>query len=658
MRKEMFSKFGRITQNIKPCVLRCFYRELTGLQSSASNLTEEEVDKKVKQLFDMEPEDAITIENLAAVTDKEHRTNFDVFWAECAKFLREDVGVAVDDRRHDSVTHLAKAISIRDLQEQVAARCPTATPIPSQEWVRLQFWPKTPRSHAAIHYTGRLNVKCMIQQRQYRKEHEDSHYAAAIFRYERECAMQLKGHCNFVCTDDKHRAEVGEPGFPVAAAERGRRVIVAKNQSFEVGDHDFTKFSIIPSVVFNVDIPDDVAGSWYRGDVHVVLKDAVFQQSSPMRHSAELCVILSENPQPALFLYSDGGPDHRITYTSVQVSLITLFRKLNLDYLCAARTAPCHSWRNPVETIMSLLNLGMQCVGLMRGKGSDEYEALVKNCGSMADLRKAAEKHPTIKEESLDSIVPVKTVLSDVFSRLKLKDRPIRVRVAALESEIAELWEVAKTVEPELEPSMSLRKGSMASKPSFLTHCCRQRHYFFEIKKCGAPDCDVCGPVLEVFDGIKPFPDPMPGTDGHYLPFGDVLEKDTSEIHRPSLRKKSHHKKTLPFHGVLQHVKNVNMMLECEECGMWRLLYCKHKLKKTDRTELDKCLENWQFTCGAQLQDLVLNGALSEVYSRECSCNDPIEKLYYSAKYEPICIYCNIPQTATDPLFYPQCPSC
>ncbi len=145
----MLCKFGRITQNIKPCVLWCFYRE-TGLQSAASDLTE---DKKVKQLFDMEPEDATTIENLAAVTDKEHRTNFYVFWAECAKFLREDVGVAVDDRRHDSITHLAKAISIRDLHEQVAARCPTGTPIPSQEWVRLQ------RSHAAIHYTGRLLSK-------------------------------------------------------------------------------------------------------------------------------------------------------------------------------------------------------------------------------------------------------------------------------------------------------------------------------------------------------------------------------------------------------------------------------------------------------------------------------------------------------------------
>ena len=95
----------------------------------------------------------------------------------------------------------------------------------------------------------------MIQQRQFRKHHEDSHYAAAVFRYEQECAIRFKEHSSFLCIDDKHRAKVGEPGYPVAAAERGRRVIVARGTSFQVGDHDFTKFSVIPSVVLNVDIP-------------------------------------------------------------------------------------------------------------------------------------------------------------------------------------------------------------------------------------------------------------------------------------------------------------------------------------------------------------------------------------------------------------------
>ncbi len=663
MRKAMFTKFGRISPVTKPSVLRCYYRELTGDRGAASNATEEEVDRKVKQLLDMEPEDVRTLTDLAEVSTQQ-KTKFDVFWSECAKFLSEDIGLAVDDRRHDCVTHLAKAISVRDLLEQVQARCPPDCPIPSQEWLRLQFWPKTPRTHAALHYTGRLNVKFMIQQRQFRKEHEDGHYAAALFRYEREYSVRMRDHCNFVCVDDKHRAKVGEPGYPVAAAERGRRVIVARNSTFEVGDHDFTKFSVVPSVALKVDVPEDVSESWYRGDVVITLKDAAFEPSSPMRHSAELVQTLRSDLKPILFLYSDGGPDHRVTYINVQIALIALFRRLDLDYLCAARTAPCHSWRNPVERVMSTLNLGMQCVGLMRGKGSKEFEQEVKKCNSLASLRSAAAKHSNVKEESLDSMAPVKVLLSDVFRRLRLKDREFHVNVAASDAEVEEMWESLSTVDPSLTSSESIRKGNLPSKPQlvqFLDHCCRQRHYFFEIRKCGDRSCTICKAVRlpdEVFSSLRPLPDPMPGADGHYLPFDEAFGKQTSEAHRPSLQTKAKRKKTLPFHGVLQHVKNVNMMLECEECGMWRLLYARRKLKAAQRRDLEHALEDWTFTCGAQLQDLDLPGDLGEVYVREMSCGEPIEKLYYSAKYDPICIYCALPQSFTDPQFYPLCASC
>ena len=115
MRKSMFTKFGRISSTIKPSFLRCYYRELTSDSTAASNAMEEEVDEKVKRMLEMEPEDPQTLTNLAEVTNMERKTKFDTFWSECSKFLSEDVGLAVDDRRHTSVTHLAKAISVRDL---------------------------------------------------------------------------------------------------------------------------------------------------------------------------------------------------------------------------------------------------------------------------------------------------------------------------------------------------------------------------------------------------------------------------------------------------------------------------------------------------------------------------------------------------------------
>lgn len=77
-------------------------------------------------------------------------TKYDEFWNQCNRFLNEDMGVAVDDRRHGQITHLARAISIRDFVSQVTSQCPEGTPIPSVEWVRLQFWPKTP----SLQHTG------------------------------------------------------------------------------------------------------------------------------------------------------------------------------------------------------------------------------------------------------------------------------------------------------------------------------------------------------------------------------------------------------------------------------------------------------------------------------------------------------------------------
>ena len=105
----------------------------------------------------------------------------------------------------------------------------------------------------------------MVQQRQWRRHHVDSHYASASFHYMREYSITVREYCVFVCLDDKHKIKVGEPGYAVAATERGRRVPVRVDERLQVGDHDFTKFSLIPSVTFIVNIPEDIADSWFTG---------------------------------------------------------------------------------------------------------------------------------------------------------------------------------------------------------------------------------------------------------------------------------------------------------------------------------------------------------------------------------------------------------
>jgi len=51
-----------------------------------------------------------------------------------------------------------------------------------------------------------------------------------------------------------------------------------------------------------------------------------------------------------------------------------LFLKLDLDLLVAVKTSLGHSWKNPIECIMLILNLGLQYVGLMHSEISEELE--------------------------------------------------------------------------------------------------------------------------------------------------------------------------------------------------------------------------------------------------------------------------------------------
>ena len=55
----------------------------------------------------------------------------------------------------------------------------------------------------------------------------------------------------------------------------------------------------------------------------------------------------------------------------------------------------------------------------------------------------------------------------------------------------------------------------------------------------------------------------------------------TVEHHRPSVQNIT--KKRLPFYPMVQQVKNCNMMLLCDKCGMWRLIcYKKIDYKRKD----------------------------------------------------------------------------
>ena len=242
-------------------------------------------------------------------------------------------------------------------------------------------------------------------------------------------------------------------------------------------------------------------------------------------------------------------------------------------------------------------------------------EAAISTCNSISQLINLSLKKDEIVRTVLDSIEPVKDLLTNIFRRLELHDRNFLMYPSASEEEMIEMWSVLKSVDPSLEYSNVYRQASLkklVQLDTFLQHSCQSRHYSFSIKKCGITDCTICKPVrmpLDIFNNIHHLPDPVPSEDGHYTPFSEVYESSTTEQHRRSMQVKRGKQKTLPFSASIQHVKNVSIIIQCEECQKWRLLDCKRKLTTSERCELLHTLDNVTYTCGAQLEDLVDHGS-------------------------------------------------
>ena len=74
----------------------------------------------------------------------------------------------------------------------------------------------------------------------------------------------FRDHSLLIFVHDKHHLKIGEPGLPVAAVEWGRRVVVGLNTKFQVADHDFTRFSLVPSGTMIYDFPESIQESFYR----------------------------------------------------------------------------------------------------------------------------------------------------------------------------------------------------------------------------------------------------------------------------------------------------------------------------------------------------------------------------------------------------------
>ena len=174
--------------------------------SSAPTLLQGDVDERVaKAVLAVENPDIIL--DLRSLNGKPKSALFDSFWAELSSFL-EEINPAVDDCRHGETLHMPIAVSIRHLREVIEERLQLRFPdgkkaIPSEEWIRLQFWPKNPFCSSALRHTGRFDVKFSVQIRQLRKDHPDAKYCSIILKYARNFACLHSDIVTYMSVDDK-----------------------------------------------------------------------------------------------------------------------------------------------------------------------------------------------------------------------------------------------------------------------------------------------------------------------------------------------------------------------------------------------------------------------------------------------------------------------
>ncbi|PKC54998.1 hypothetical protein RhiirA1_476344 [Rhizophagus irregularis] len=501
------------------------------------------------------------------------------------------------------------AISIHDLREIITKRLnekliPETVLIPSEEWIRLQFQLTNPITESAKQYTGRFNIKFMVQVRQLRKDHPDTHYCAALFRYLREFAILYQQYVSFICADDKHKVSIGE-GINTSTGVRNRKTIVFQETPLVACNHDFTKLSLTPSVIFFCNIPQSIEDSFYSGKVFVSFKDTVFQPSSAIRHTTEFYNAIFthhlNNIPPILCLYTDGGPDHRTIFGSVQISLICLFLHGNFDMLIAMRTAPHHSWTNPAERIMSILNLGLQGVALVKDTMSPESETAFAKLDTLDEIRAAAKTNETLQSDLCKCITRVQQILEGRTERLVLHDESFQYYDPADKTMIDEFFNIILLIDRTLK--ISETTSDILSKKTQLqqfmkTHC-RQRQY---IKKCGQLSCTICQSVWlpdDIFDSLDWLPDPIPSTmdKDHYANFQTAYRSGTTEQYRPTLMTTMANSERVPS-SIFTNTR-VREFIQCFQYGKIRCLYSKCALSAEDKIACQISIDDWDYSCGS-----------------------------------------------------------
>ena len=196
---------------------------------------------------------------------------------------------------------------------------------------------------------------------------------------------------------------------------------------------------------------------------------------------------------PILGIYTDGGPEQRSNFLSVQIAHIGRQQFLDLDMLVAARTVPSHSFKNPLEKVNCILNLALYGIGCMWKEIHEvpEFEKKLVNCSGVTDVVRTFTSKNSEKNRKLlhDSCQPCLDLGKSSFERLSLKGDQFVVWHYVSDDNVDAFFEEIGQ-DSELRPKDTVEMLPKCPKLStLLKHSTKQRTQFFSIKKCGESNC-------------------------------------------------------------------------------------------------------------------------------------------------------------------------
>ena len=225
-----------------------------------------------------------------------------------------------------------------------------------------------------------------------------------------------------------------------------------------------------------------------------------------------------------------------------------------------------------------------------------------------------------------------------ITQSLQHKEKKFTVETSAQPDQITGLWDSLLLIDTEfdLQHSDKISQVSHTRIKEFMPHCCRERHYFFRIRnRVTVPsvfqyDCPVMNFRKSSHSLIQYL---MMAITSLLMMYMAQKHLKSTDLHCKNVKKE----KLLLFYASVHHVRNSGMMLMCDECGMWRLVYTTRKISASEKRLLESALNGLSFSCGSPLQEADLELPEQLLSVGDLQCNDPVEALYYSADYTDVC---------------------